>query len=172
MMGLKEESWRTSCIWHRIQALFFLVFDCPMTNGYHRKYWPYPGPRTRGSSHRENIIWSSKGHANASTGKNIPVEIGTIGEIRDGRYIERISVPARKEIDIVGGLRGRHDTVQESEDVQREVPLFVQGPEDGDGSGGRVHRKSQEESRLRSGQVLLQKTGTRAHRILIQFTNK
>lgn len=33
-------------------------------------------------------------------GENIPVELGTIGEIRDGRYIERSGTPARREIDI------------------------------------------------------------------------
>ena len=33
-------------------------------------------------------------------GRNVPVELGTIGEIRDGRYIERTEAPTRREIDI------------------------------------------------------------------------
>ena len=33
-------------------------------------------------------------------GRNVPVELGVIGEIRDGRYIERAKEPVRREIDI------------------------------------------------------------------------
>lgn len=33
-------------------------------------------------------------------GRNVPVELGVIGEIRDGRYIERINEPVKREIDI------------------------------------------------------------------------
>lgn len=33
-------------------------------------------------------------------GRNVPVELGTIGEIRDGRYIERTAEPVKREIDI------------------------------------------------------------------------
>ena len=33
-------------------------------------------------------------------GRNVPVELGVIGEIRDGRYIERVKEPVKREIDI------------------------------------------------------------------------
>ena len=33
-------------------------------------------------------------------GRNVPVELGVVGEIRDGRYIERNTVPVKREIDI------------------------------------------------------------------------
>lgn len=33
-------------------------------------------------------------------GRNVPVELGVIGEIRDGRYIERVKEPVKREVDI------------------------------------------------------------------------
>ena len=33
-------------------------------------------------------------------GRNVPVELGVMGEIRDGRYIERVKEPVKREIDI------------------------------------------------------------------------
>ena len=65
-------------------------------------------------------------------------------------------------------IRGRHDSVQEGEDVQREVPVFVPRPQGGDGAGGRVHREGQEERQIQSRQVLRQETGIRVHCVRVE----